>query len=67
MILGGDILTQLGLNIKLSEHVIKTDYGTLKESQAPMVDLSTYEFRNLNEGGITPGESFMNSYEEEIN
>ena len=30
MILGGDILTQLGLNIKLSEHVIKTDYRTLK-------------------------------------
>ena len=67
MILCRDILTQLGLNIKLSEHVIKKGDGTLTGSLAPIVDLSMYEFRKLNEGKITPKESFMKSYAEEIN
>ena len=34
---------------------------------APMVDLSTYKFKILNTGKITPEESFMSSYVEEIN
>ena len=55
------------MNIKLSEHVIKKGDGTLKGSSAPIVDLSMYEFRKLNEGKITPKESFMKSYTEEIN
>ena len=32
-----------------------------------MVDLVTYEFINISTGKITPEESFMNAYAEEIN
>ena len=60
MILGRDLLTELGLNLKLSEHVIKLDDGPLKGSTAPMVDLGTYQFKYLNTGEFTPEESFMN-------
>ena len=41
MILGRDILTDLGSNIKFSDHVIEADDGPFKGSTAPMVDLST--------------------------
>ena len=44
MILGRDLLTELVLNIKLSEHVIEADYQPLKGLTAPMVDLGKYEF-----------------------
>ena len=44
MILGRDLSTDLGLDLKLSDHVIETDDGTLKGSTAPMVDIGTYEF-----------------------
>ena len=60
MILGRDKLTELGLNLKLSEHVIKLDDGPLKGSTAPMVDLGTYQLKYLNTGEFTPEESFMN-------
>ena len=42
MILGKDILTEVGLNLKLSENVIKADDGTFNGSTTPMVDLGTY-------------------------
>ena len=42
MILGIDLLTALGLNIKSSYHIIEADYGTCKGYMAPMVDLGTY-------------------------
>ena len=32
-----------------------------------MVDLGTYEFKDLNTGKIKPEELFMNDYAEEIN
>ena len=35
IILGQDILTESGLNLKLSEHVIKADDGTFKSLQHP--------------------------------
>ena len=35
MILGRDLLTKLGLNLKFSEHVIKSDDGPLKGLQHP--------------------------------
>ena len=54
MILGQDILTELGLNLKWSEHVIKADGGTFKGTITPMVDLVTYIFKYLNTGKITP-------------
>ena len=50
MILGRNILTALGLNLKLSPHVIKADNGHLKGSTAPMVGMGTYEFKILNTG-----------------
>ena len=64
IIIGKYLLTELGLNMKLSEHFIKVDNGPLKGSSAPMVDLGTYEIINLNTGNITPGELFMNDYAE---
>ena len=66
MILVRDILTALVPNKKLSEHAIKVYYGTLKGSTAPMVDLVTYEFKGLNIGKITPDESFIKTYMEEV-
>ena len=56
MILGRYILKALGFNVKLSEHDTKSDYGPLKGSTAPMIDMVTSSFKNLNTGNITPGE-----------
>ena len=66
MILGRDLLTSLGLNLKLSDHIIEADDGPFKGSTAPMVDMGTYEFKDLETKKITPEESFMNAYAEEI-
>ena len=54
MILGRDILTEFGLDIQFSEHVIESDYVYFKGSTTPMVDLDTYIFKYLNTGKITP-------------
>ena len=54
MILGQDILTELGLYLKFSEHVIKADGGHFKGTITPMVDLGTYILKYLNTGKITP-------------
>ena len=66
MILGGYVLTEPGLKLKLFEHVIKADDGTLKGSTPPMVDLGTYVFKDLNTGKIIPKALFTNAYFEEI-
>ena len=66
MISGRYLLTVLGLKLKLSEHVIKSDDGLLKGSLTTMVDLDTYEFKYLNTRENTPKESFMNDHAEEI-
>ena len=52
MILGWDILTELGLNLKFSEHVIKSYDGPFNGSTTTMVDLGTYIFRYLNKGKL---------------
>ena len=54
MISGIYLLTELGLNLELSDYVIKADDGSFKGSTSPMVDLGTYGFKNLNTGKITP-------------
>ena len=54
MILGRDISTELWLNLKISEHGIKADGRPFKWSTAPMVDLGTYIFKDLNTYTITP-------------
>ena len=42
MILGRDLLTELGLNLKFSDHVIISNDGHFKGYTSPMVDLGTY-------------------------
>ena len=54
MILGKDLLIELGLNLKFSEHVIEADDGPFNRFTIPMVDLGTYIFKYLNTGNITP-------------
>ena len=66
MILGRCVLTALGLNLKLSDHFIEADYGTFKSLTLPMIDMVTHEWNCSNTGNITPEETFMNAYAEEI-
>ena len=66
MILGRDILTELWLNLKYSEQVIKADDGPSKGSTIPMVDLGTYVFKDLSAGKFTPEKLFTNSYVKEL-
>ena len=54
MILGRDLLIELGLYLKFSKHVIESDDGPFKGSTTPMVDLGTYICKYLNTGKITP-------------
>ena len=56
MILARDLLTELGLNVKISEHVIKSDDGSFIGYTAPMVGLGAYVFKDLNTGEIAPEE-----------
>ena len=58
MILCKYILTALGIDLKLFEHVTKADDGPLKCTTYPMVDLGTYEIKYLNTEKSTPEESF---------
>ena len=48
MILGRDLLTELGSNLKLPEYNIEADDGPLKKSLALIVDFGTYEFKDSN-------------------
>ena len=52
MILGRDLLTEIGLNNKKSDHVIKADDVPFIGATAPMVDLGTYLFKYLNTGKL---------------
>ena len=53
MILGRDILTELGLILKISEHVTIWGDGPLKGSASSIVDFVTYKFEVLNIGKTT--------------
>ena len=44
------LLTEKGLYLKFSEHVIEASYGNVKVSTTPMLDLGTYKFKYLNTG-----------------
>ena len=65
MILAQDLISELGLNLKFSEHVIESDGGPFNRSTTPMVDLGTYIFKYLNTGEIKPEESFTNAHVKE--
>ena len=47
MILDRDLLTALGLDLKISENVIHSGEGPYEGCSAPMVDVSNYEFKSL--------------------
>ena len=47
-ILGRDIITSLVLSLECSKHVIKGGDGTFRRYITTMVDMSTYDFENLN-------------------
>ena len=64
MILGRDILMVSVLNLKSSDNVIKSYDEIFIFSTAPMVDLSTYKFKDLETEKISPEVLFMNSYTE---
>ena len=66
MILVLNILTELRLNRKFSEQVIKAYDGPFKWSTTPMVDLGTYIFKYLYKEKITPEQSFTNPFFEEL-
>ena len=61
MLLGRDIFTELGLNLKWSDHVIKLYGGTFKGSTTTMVYLVTYGFKYLSTVEITVEESLTNA------
>ena len=50
MILARYLWTTLGLNLKLFSHVIESKDEPFKGSMETMVDLGTYEFKELNTG-----------------
>ena len=52
MILGRSLLKELGLNLKVSRHVIESDGGPFKGSTTTMVNLGTCKFKDLNIGKI---------------
>ena len=54
MVLVRDLLPVVGLNLKLYDHFIEADDEHFKWSTAPMVDMGTYEVKDLNTGRITP-------------
>ena len=62
MILGRYVLTELGLNLKFSKHVIEADDGPFIGSTASIVDLGAYVFKDLNTGEIKPEELFTDSH-----
>ena len=55
-------ITELGLNLKLSERIIEADDGNFNGSTTTIVDLGTYIFKDLDTGKINPEESFTNDY-----
>ena len=54
MILGRDLLTELGLNLKFYDYVIEEYYVPFKGLTVPVDDMVTYEFKILDIGKITP-------------
>ena len=64
MILGRDLLTELGLNLKISNHSIKYHDRPSIGATAPTVDLGRYVFKDLNTGKIKLKESLTDAYSE---
>ena len=63
---GRDLLPELRLNLKFSDHVIKANDGPFKGSTALIFDLGMYESKELNTVKISPKVLFTNAYIEEV-
>ena len=50
--LGRYLLTALGLDLKVSEKIILGGDGSFKGWSAPMVDVSTYDFKTLTDNKV---------------
>ena len=67
MILGGDLLTALVLDLKISEQVIKVGDRLYKDCTAPMLDKCNYEYICLNlKIHLKVEEWFMDAYVQEF-
>ena len=62
MILGRDLFTALGLDIKFSGNIIIGGEGTYEGCLEPMVGLSNDDFKPLTEKIVKLEKSFINSY-----
>ena len=62
MILGRDLLTALGLDLKFSENIILGGDRPFKGCSVSMVDFITYDFKPLTDNKVKPEESFINAY-----
>ena len=60
MILGGDLLIELGLDIKCSVNVIIGGEGLYQGCSVPMSDLSNYNFTYITDKTVKPEEYFIN-------
>ena len=47
------------MNLKFSDHIIEAYDRPFKWYTTPIVDLGTYEFKNLSKGKITPEEFLL--------
>ena len=65
MILGRYLLTNLGLDFRISEHATAGGDRSYEGFMAPMVNMSTYKYEPLNpKDYINPVEQFMDAYVE---
>ena len=62
MILGRDILTALGIDLKLSENIIIGGDGTYEGYSTAMIDVRNYDFKPITEKIVEPEQYFINSY-----
>ena len=62
MILGRDLLTALGLDLKFSEKVIHGGEGPCEGSSALMVHIKNYDLNILTAKTVKPEESVINAY-----
>ena len=62
MILGGDLITALGLDKRFSKHFIIDGSGLYEGCLSPMNNLNDYEVKYLSDNIVKPEEYFINSY-----
>ena len=62
MILGRDLITALGLDLKFDGNVIHGGEGPHIGCSAPIVDVNNDDFTNLTANTVKPKASFINAY-----